>query len=310
MKNLILVIFTFMIIMFCSNTFVDVTESQILVGTDDVCALAGNPDYTLVLDTGSAFKQDGGMWSVPVDQSLIIDQEDFTEGMDVLSNLKLVQGTYNGKGNTKAGQSYVGVDNASVSKYMPAMLDTVMVYMDKDATEKKAMTIINPSSLPYITINATKELNRRTQMLENKIEQLEETEIRLNTLQRQLDELEERFNNLNNNDAQAPKAFGVNQEAIQKKISIEAKSELFQNYPNPVTDRTTIPYYISNEVVDAQLIISNILGQQIKKIEITNRGESEISMNLRVSPSAYGTYTYTLIADGQIIASKNMILTK
>lgn len=306
MKNLILAIFTFSILLFCSTTFVDVTESQILVGTLDVCALAGNPDYTLVLDTGSAFKQDGGMWSVPADQNLIIDQEDFTEGMEVLNDLKLVQGRYNGKGNTIAGQSYVGVDNTSISKYMPSMLDTVMVYMDKDATEKKAMTIINPSSLPYITINATKELNRRTRSLENKIQQLEETEIRLNTLQRQLDELEERFNNLNNNDTQTT----INQESTQKKVTIEAKSELFQNYPNPVTNRTTIPYYIPNEVVDAQLIISNILGQQIKKIEITNRGESEISMNLRVSPSAYGTYTYTLLADGQIIASKNMILTR
>jgi len=133
MKNLILTVFTLAIILFCSNTFVDITESQVLIGTPDVCALAGNPDYTLVLDIGSAFKKDGAMWSVPVDEGLIIDQEDFTDGMDVLSDLKLVEGTYNGRGNTIAGQSYVGIDNTSASKYMSGMLDTVMVYMDKDA---------------------------------------------------------------------------------------------------------------------------------------------------------------------------------
>jgi len=306
MKNLILTICTIALIVFCSNTFVDVTESQILVGTPEVCALAGNPDYTLVLDIGSAFKQDGSMWSVPVDDALVANEQGFNTGMEALVELELVQGTYNGKGNTIAGQSYVGVNSYAISKYMPSMLDTVMVYMEKGATEKQPMTIINPSALPYITINATKELNHRTALLETKIQQLEETEIRLNTLQQQLDELEERFNNSTGNDIQSTVSQIIKKEAVQP----EPMPELFQNYPNPVSNRTTIPYYLPDDVNNAQIIISNMLGQQIKKIPVERKGRSEITLNLKVSSSAYGTYTYTLVADGNVIAAKNMILTR
>lgn len=304
MKNLSLTAITLALILFCSNTFVDVTESQILVGTEDVCALAGNPDYTLVLDIGSAFKQDGGMWSIPVDEALIANEEDFNRGMEVLTELKLVQGTYNGKGNTIEGQPYVGVDSRAISKYMSGMLDTVMIYMEKGATEKQPMTIINPSALPYITINATKELNHRTALLETKMQQLEETEIRLNTLQRQLDELEERFNGLGGNTVES-----VVSQAVEKEIAEpEIKPELFQNYPNPVSSRTTIPYFLPDNVNNAYIVISNMLGQQIKQIPVEGKGRAEITLNLKVSPSAYGTYTYTLVADGEIITAKNMIL--
>jgi len=306
MKNLILTICGIALIVLCSNTFVDVTESQILVGTEDVCALAGNPDYTLVLDIGHAFKQDGAMWSVPVGKALITGGEDFDTGMEVLAELKLVQGMYNGKGNTIEGQPYVGVDSRAISKYMPGMLDTVMVYMEKGATEKQPMTVINPSALPYITINATKELNRRTALLETQIQQVEETEIRLNTLQRQLDELEERFNNLNGNDVQSAALQVLEKEVVQPEIL----PELFQNYPNPVSSRTTIPYFLPDNVNNAHIIISNMLGQQIKQIPVEGKGRSEITLNLKVSPSAYGTYTYTLVADGEIVVAKNMILTK
>ena len=304
MKNLILTICAIALIVLCSNTFVDVTESQILVGTADVCALAGDPNYSLVLDVGSAFKQDGSMWTVPADQALIANSGDFNTGMEALAELKLVQGTYNGKGNTTEGQAYVGVDSRAISKYMPGMLDTVMVYMEKGAAQKQPMTVINPSALPYITINATKELNRRTALLEAQIQQLEETEIRLNTLQLQLDELEERFNNLNGNDVQNTVLQVVEKEAVQPEIM----PELFQNYPNPVSNRTTIPYFLPDNMNNAQIIISNMLGQQIKQIPVEGKGRSEITLNLKVSPSAYGTYTYTLIADGEVIAAKNMVL--
>jgi len=166
------------------------------------------------------------------------------------------------------------------------------------------MTVINPSALPYITINATKELNLRTEQLETKIQQLEETEIRLNTMQRQLDDLQERLNALTGNETQTTE----NQAVAKREIATTNQPTLSQNYPNPVVDRTTIPFYIPNEVVNAQIIISNMLGQQIKQIAIDKRGQSEITMNLRVSPSAYGTYTYTLIADGEVIGAKNMVL--
>jgi len=247
------------------------------------------------------------MWSVPAaDQGLIAGEEDFNVGMDAITELRLVQGTYNGKGNTVEGQSYVGVDSRALSKYMPSMLDTVMLHMEKNATEKKPMTIINPSALPYITINATKELNLRTKQLESKIQQLEDVETRMNQLQLQMNELEQKLNGLNGGNTPST----VTKEVKNEFLELEEQATLYQNFPNPVSSRTTIPYYIPEDVSDAKIIISNMLGQQVKQIPLERKGKSEVTLNLKVSPSAYGTYTYTLITDGQIMVAKNMILTQ
>lgn len=83
---------------------------------------------------------------------------------------------------------------------------------------------------------------------------------------------------------------------------------LFQNIPNPFTDDTHIRYCLPEEVAQADLYIYDMQGHQIRRIAITERGESAVTIH--GSDLQPGMYIYALIADGQEIDSKRMILTK
>ncbi|MDR2147198.1 MAG: tail fiber domain-containing protein [Tannerella sp.] len=87
-----------------------------------------------------------------------------------------------------------------------------------------------------------------------------------------------------------------------------AQCKLYQNAPNPFNQSTQIRYYLPQDVKTVYLYIYNLQGAQIKQFRITQRGEG-----LQVidgSELAAGMYLYALIADGQEVDTKRMILTK
>lgn len=95
----------------------------------------------------------------------------------------------------------------------------------------------------------------------------------------------------------------------QKSAEIEINSEnmLYQNAPNPFTESTTIKYQIAENVQNAMLNIYNMNGTQLKSIAINQIGSGNVTIN--GSEFGAGMYMYALIADGQIIDTKNMVLT-
>ena len=83
---------------------------------------------------------------------------------------------------------------------------------------------------------------------------------------------------------------------------------LYQNTPNPFTESTLIRCDIAEDVAKADLYIYNMNGEQIAEYAVTERGETSITID-GGSLNA-GMYLYALIADGQVIDTKRMILTK
>ena len=90
--------------------------------------------------------------------------------------------------------------------------------------------------------------------------------------------------------------------------TFEDSSILFQNNPNPFTENTEVKYTLSNEANEAYLYIYNLQGTQIDKIILNERGERAITIEGNTLQA--GIYLYSLIADGQVIDTKQMILTK
>ena len=86
------------------------------------------------------------------------------------------------------------------------------------------------------------------------------------------------------------------------------KPALYQNAPNPFNAETRIGYCLPESVVQADLYVYDLQGKQVKKIAVTERGES--SVTIHGSELQAGMYIYCLIADGHEIDSKRMILTK
>ena len=94
--------------------------------------------------------------------------------------------------------------------------------------------------------------------------------------------------------------------------SIEStEADLFtvsQNEPNPFTETTTIKLSIPKKTQAAALMIYDMSGKQIKQINISERGKT--SVNITSEGLTAGMYLYSLIADGKVISTKRMILTK
>ncbi len=96
--------------------------------------------------------------------------------------------------------------------------------------------------------------------------------------------------------------------AMSDNLATEILPALYQNTPNPFNTATTIRFALPYEMVQADLYIYNLQGEQIRRIEIAERGESKVT--IQGSELSAGMYIYALIADGKEIDSKRMILTK
>lgn len=85
-------------------------------------------------------------------------------------------------------------------------------------------------------------------------------------------------------------------------------AKLYQNNPNPFSAETTIGFKIPTEIHSAQLHICNMVGTLIKTIPINQRGQGQVS--LFGNELTAGMYLYSLVCNGQIIDTKNMLLTE
>lgn len=86
------------------------------------------------------------------------------------------------------------------------------------------------------------------------------------------------------------------------------ETALFQNTPNPFSEETTIACTVAESVQSAMLYVYDMNGKQIAEFSVDGRGET--SVIIEGSSFDAGMYLYSLIADGKVIDTKRMILTK
>lgn len=86
------------------------------------------------------------------------------------------------------------------------------------------------------------------------------------------------------------------------------QAALYQNTPNPYSVSTTIGYVLPFDTKEAAIYIYDMNGLQLLKYDLTQMGEASIT----ISPNSLqaGMYLYSLIADGNVIGTRQMILTK
>jgi hypothetical protein len=83
-------------------------------------------------------------------------------------------------------------------------------------------------------------------------------------------------------------------------------ARLYQNNPNPFSEQTTIRFFIPEEYTTAAIYVFDMTGTLITNYNITNQESIEIDGN-SLNP---GIYNYSLQVDGQIVDSKQLVLTK
>lgn len=86
------------------------------------------------------------------------------------------------------------------------------------------------------------------------------------------------------------------------------QAKLYQNNPNPFSTQTAIRFEIPETIQSAQLHICNMTGTLLKTITLNQRdaGNEFINANEFVA----GMYLYSLVCDGKIVDTKQMLLTE
>lgn len=159
--------------------------------------------------------------------------------------------------------------------------DLQKLYPDLVYEDKKGYLSINYIGIIPLLIESIKELNNEVATLKNKTNET---------------------SNLSKAKASTAPETEINS------TDIHAYPVLEQNNPNPFNLATTINYYLPLTVKYAGIYIYDMNGTQLKNFPITQKEKG----NIVVSGSEFqaGMYLYALIADGQVIDTKRMILTK
>jgi hypothetical protein len=133
------------------------------------------------------------------------------------------------------------------------------------------------------------------------VEAIKEQQIIIKSMQSEIEELKKFLGN--NDDKLKSAAITPNEDNIQ----FDFKNALYQNSPNPFNKNTQIEYFLSEITQNAMINIYDMNGSQLKSIPLNQKGKGSITIN--GSEFKAGMYMYSLIADGQLIDTKRMVLT-
>ena len=100
---------------------------------------------------------------------------------------------------------------------------------------------------------------------------------------------------------------GVRSTTANGIIAESARAVLYQNAPNPFTERTEIKFDLPENAKNAFIYIFNMQGALVKQIAISS---TQRSILINGSELTAGMYLYSLLVDGKEVDTKKMILTK
>jgi hypothetical protein len=197
---------------------------------------------------------------------------------------------------------------------LPAKYDTTGVEISPESTYKA----VDVTQLIPLLVSVTQKNNQTITVLANENQQ-QQSEI--DSLTDVVGDLNNRLTALENClSALLPALCSMNQSMIESNTPAqqqELRSQLAvtlstrnaivldQNVPNPFAEQTVINFSIPATVMKAQIHFYDGNGKLIQSVDIAERGSG--SLNVFGSDLSKGIYTYTLVADGQIVATKKMI---
>ncbi|MCM1042580.1 MAG: tail fiber domain-containing protein [Bacteroides sp.] len=182
---------------------------------------------------------------------------------------------------------------------------TVLPHSVGHLPDTDILTVDYSSVIPYL-VKAFQESEAEKSGLK---EQVAELDAQVADLQEQLASLQEIVQSLlsQDNHAAAPAPKGNAPQNSPKNTVKEAK--LFQNLPNPFSERTLIRYELPKTAGNAYLQVFDMAGVMVRNQPLPatqETGQVEISAG-ELTP---GAYTYTLVVSGKVIDSKRMVVTQ
>jgi len=88
-------------------------------------------------------------------------------------------------------------------------------------------------------------------------------------------------------------------------VEIHQSPALNQNYPNPFQSETQIDYYVPKSTKKASFLLTGTDGKVIHRFKVA-KGENQLV--IKTNELTAGTYIYSLILDGKVTLSKQMVI--
>ncbi len=238
------------------------------------------------------------------DQMFKTNIDSIPNALNIVNNLKPRKYEYNvsafqGKMNFKQGQQY-GFIAQEVQTVLPELVGTAINPAIIDSSGNEVSQAFQFKTLNYMAIIPilTKAIQEQNAIISHQ-------DSMINELNNRLSNLENCINSLNLCNQNQPTQMAQPTTGQTITLNTVQSIVLNQNVPNPFAEQTVISYSIPESVQKANILFYDSNGKMINNVEIKERGNSQL--NVFANDLSTGIYTYTLVADGQIVATKKMV---
>jgi len=234
--------------------------------------------------SNQARKPGGGPWLGASDKRLKRNIQAYEKGLEELLQVNPVSYYYTRDAyKNAADEQYVGVIAQELQQVVPTMVGDFELTDQEEGKSKGTYLSVDPNEFTYMLINAAKEQQDQIESLEQEVA-----------------DLKEMVNALLNND---------NGTINQQNIELNGKGAyLEQNQPNPFNSNTIINYHVPADAKNAIVNIFDSNGQLIHTERVAQMGAGQIQ--IKAGTIAAGTYSYSLVVDGNIVDTKRMAIVK
>jgi len=177
--------------------------------------------------------------------------------------------------------------------------DIENVFPELVTTQKDGYKAVNYDGLIPVLIEGMKAQQSTILALEEKAQTTEQLQEKVANQQTQIDDLTSLVEALI-----ATKSEGQNTNNYV--LPLNQKAYIEQNRPNPFRNQTLIDYYIPANVQKAQLRVHTLEGKELGLVQITQMGKGQVTVQTDSYPA--GKYFYSLVLDGQVFETKQMVL--
>ena len=252
-----------------------------------------NPDEDALLHVKGSIAHEGTVF-LASDKRLKYKESKFDYGLDEVLALSPIYYNYNGKAGTNAKQTHVGLYAQDLKKAAPKLVgeftyqETEIIAEDEEGIEFEETTKapetylkINESAIKYMLINAVKEQQTIIEDLRQEVAELRDI--------------------VENGDSQTG--------SKRSNSTLDNRQPVLkQNTPNPFSSKTLVRYYVPADTQNAAVKIYDSNGKLIYDEAIRGTGEGNIQIEAGTLPA--GTYNYSLLIDGKVFDTKQMVIVR
>jgi len=237
---------------------------------------------------------------------------DLSNAMGIINKLHPTQYEFRQDGNYKLmnlpkGNHY-GLIAQEVEEVLPGLIkettfDPNVVRQIKGGyDENTKKTVLNKDEeINFKAVNYTELIPIMIKGMQELSKTNEEKDAAIKDLQKQIDELKQL---IKSNSA----TTNIKIQNSSEIVELKSISVLEQNTPNPFTNNTAIHYSLPDNKGNAFINFYSSAGVVLKSVKLNASGKGVI--DLKASELASGIYQYSLLIDGKVIETKQMIRLK